>query len=255
MKKQIPNIITLLNLFLGCIAILYILQPGLTLTVSRDGENLVVLPERMMWAAWLIFAAALVDFFDGFVARLLHVPSEMGKQLDSLADVVSFGVAPGLIAYQFLRLSFSQEAGGLDISMAWLLPALIMPCAGAYRLARFNLDTSQQYGFKGVPIPAAGLLFASFPLLYWYTQENWIIQLLMNKWMWYGLILLTSYLMVSTLPMLALKFNGFTVKKALPFLLIALVSVVAALVFGWLAVSLGFFAYVILSLVFKQVES
>ena len=255
MKKQIPNIITLANLFLGVIAIVYILQPGLTLTVSAAGDNLVVLPERLMWAGWFIIAAAVVDFFDGFVARLLNVPSEMGKQLDSLADVVSFGVAPGLIAFQFLRFCFSQEAGGLDISMGWLLPAFLIPCAGAFRLARFNLDTSQQYGFKGVPIPAIGLLFASFPMLFWYSQENWVQQLMLNKWTWYGLIFVSCYLMVSELPMLAIKFKGFTFKKGLPFILIALVAVLSAAVFGWLAVSVGFFAYVILSLAFKQVES
>ncbi|MGM3057729.1 hypothetical protein ACS2TD_26940, partial [Bacillus cereus group sp. BC334] len=80
-----------------------------------------------------------------------------------------------MIAWQFLRLSVAQEADGLDTSMGWLLPAFILPCAGAYRLARFNIDTTQQHGFKGVPIPAAGLLLASFPLIYWNTQETWVI--------------------------------------------------------------------------------
>jgi CDP-diacylglycerol---serine O-phosphatidyltransferase len=255
MKQQIPNLFTLSNLFLGCIAIIYILQPGLTLTVTSEGENLVSIPEKMMWAGWFIIGAAIVDFFDGFVARLLKVPSEMGKQLDSLADVVSFGVAPGLIAFQFLRLSFSQDPGGLDIAFVYLLPALLIPCAGAFRLARFNIDTTQQYGFKGVPIPAIGMLFASFPILYWYNATEWINQLILNKWVWYGLIGLSSYLMISTLPMLALKFKGFTLKKGLPFILIVLVAGLSAFLFGWLAVSIGFFAYVILSLLFKQVES
>lgn len=255
MIKQIANIFTLINLFFGVTAIVYILQPGLTLTVAADGENLVVLPEKMMWAGWLIIGAALVDFFDGFVARLLNVSSEMGRQLDSLADAVSFGVAPGLIAFQFLRFCFSQDPGGLDVSILWLLPAFLLPCAGAYRLARFNIDKSQQYGFKGVPIPAAGLLFASFPMLYWYNQEEWLLNLMLNKWVWYGLIGIVSYLMVSRLPMLAMKFNGFTFKKALPFLLLGGIALVSAIVFGWLAVSVSFFAYVILSLSFKQVES
>ncbi len=254
MKKEIPNIITLLNLLLGSLAIVYILQPGLTITVNIEGENLVSIPERMMWASWLIIAAAVVDFFDGFIARLLNVPSEMGKQLDSLADVVSFGVAPGLIVFQFLRLSFAQVPDGLDASIIWLLPALVIPCAGAYRLARFNIDNTQQYGFKGVPIPAVGLLFASFPMVYWYAQDVWILKLLMNKWLWYAMIVIACYLMVSTLPMLALKFKEFTVKKMLPFIIIAVISTITAIVFGWLAVSVGFFAYVILSLAFKQVE-
>jgi CDP-diacylglycerol--serine O-phosphatidyltransferase len=252
MLKQIPNIFTLANLFLGCIAIVYILQPGLTLTVSAEGDNLVVLPERMMMASWFIVAAAVVDFFDGFVARALHASSELGKQLDSLADVVSFGVAPGMIVLQFLRLSYSQEAGGLDTSIGWLLPALLIPCAGAYRLGRFNIDTSQQHGFKGVPIPAAGIFIASFPLFFWYASDLWIINLLENKFFWYGIIVLISYLMISTLPMLAMKFKSFSVQQLLPFILILLIGGTTGLFFGWLAVPIGFFAYVGLSLIFKQ---
>src|SRR3712207_2952421 len=116
-----------------------------------------MLPEKIYWASVFIGIAAAIDFLDGLVARILHVSSDMGKQLDSLADLVSFGVAPGMIVYQFLRLSYAQQENGLDVSALWLLPAFIIPCAGAYRLGRFNLDTEQSYGFKGVPIPAAGL--------------------------------------------------------------------------------------------------
>src|SRR6202042_512519 len=119
--------------------------------------------EKIYFASVFIGCAAVIDFFDGLVARLLKATSEMGKQLDSLADVVSFGVAPGLIVYEFLRMSYAQQTDGLDVNTLLLLPAFLIPCAGAYRLARFNIDTSQSYGFKGVPIPAAGLLVASFP--------------------------------------------------------------------------------------------
>jgi CDP-diacylglycerol---serine O-phosphatidyltransferase len=251
MKKQIPNLFTLANLFLGCMAIVQIMQTGLSLSVDASGENLVEIPEQIYLASILIAAAAVVDFFDGFVARLLKVPSEMGKQLDSLADVVSFGVAPGLIIYQFLRLSFAQHDGGLDISSAFLLPAFLVPCAGAYRLARFNIDTEQSYGFKGVPIPAAGIWVASFPLVYWFAKDLWIIELLRSYWFWYAVIGLTSYLMISTLPMMAMKFKEFSIKALLPFIIIAIVSLVSAVLFGWLAVSIGFIAYVILSLLYK----
>lgn len=253
--RHIPNIVTLFNLFFGCLAIICIMQPGLTLLTNANGDDLVVLPEKIWMASLFIVVAAVVDFFDGFVARLLKVPSDMGKQLDSLADVVSFGVAPGLIAYQFLRLSFAQQPDGLDIDFVWLLPALILPCAGAYRLARFNIDTSQHYGFKGVPIPAIGLLFASFPLIYWYASHAWVVDLLRNKWFWYAVIFAASYLMVSTLPMMALKFNGFSVKKLLPFIVLAVIAVIAALFFGWLAVPVAFIAYVIISLTTKQQAS
>ena len=179
----------------------------------------------------------------------------MGKQLDSLADVVSFGVAPGMIVFEFLRRSFASQENGLDINLVWVIPAFIIPCAGAYRLARFNIDTSQSTGFKGVPIPAAGLLIASFPLIYWFSNSEWQISLLQNKWFWYAVILITSYLMVSTMPMLALKFKGFSVKKLLPFLILLLIIVVSAFVLGWMAVPVSFIAYVILSLAFSKKES
>lgn len=252
--KQIPNLFTLLNLLAGCLAIVCIMQAGVTISVDANGENLVVIPEKIWLASVFIGAAALVDFLDGFVARMLDVPSELGKQLDSLADTVSFGVAPGLIAYQFLRLCYAQQPDGLDISTAWLLPAFILPCAGAYRLARFNIDTSQSNGFKGVPIPAVGILFASFPLIYWYSGTDILINALLNKWFWYGAVLLCSYLMVSRLPMLALKFSVITTKKLVPFLILALVALASGLSFGWLAVPIAFIAYVILSLAFKQPE-
>ncbi|MFZ6023654.1 MAG: CDP-alcohol phosphatidyltransferase family protein [Bacteroidota bacterium] len=253
--KQIPNLFTLLNLVFGCIAIICIMQTGLEITSSSAGEPIIEIPEKMQWASLFLALAAIIDFCDGFIARLLKVPSEMGKQLDSLADVVSFGVAPGLIVYQFLRLSLAQEPDGLDAPIAWLLPALIVPCAGAYRLARFNIDTQQTYGFKGVPIPAVGLLFASFPLIYWKTTDAWVITMLLNKWFLYAVVLSVSYLMVSTLPMMALKFKNISFKKLLPFLMITVVAIVGAILFGWLAVPLSFIAYVVLSLLLKQTES
>lgn len=253
--KQIPNLFTLLNLVFGCLAIVCIMQTGLEITNTSAGEPIVEIPEKIQWASLFLALAAVIDFCDGFMARLLKVPSDMGKQLDSLADVVSFGVAPGLIVYQFLRLCLAQEPDGLDAPITWLLPAFIVPCAGAYRLARFNIDTQQTYGFKGVPIPAAGLLFASFPLIYWATSETWVITLLLNKWFWYAVVLVVSYLMVSTLPMMALKFKNVSLQKLAPFFVIAVIALSSAILFGWLAVPLSFIAYVVLSLLLKQTES
>src|SRR5687767_13708388 len=101
--KQIPNIFTLLNLFFGCMALVAILQPGLTTTLDQEsGLELITVPENIYWGAVFIGIAAVIDFLDGFVARLLKASSALGAQLDSLADVVSFGVAPGMIVYQFL---------------------------------------------------------------------------------------------------------------------------------------------------------
>jgi CDP-diacylglycerol--serine O-phosphatidyltransferase len=251
--KQIPNIFTLLNLFFGCLAIVFVLQNGIVSTVNQNGELLLLLPEKIYWASVFIGLAAVIDFLDGFVASLMKATSEMGKQLDSLADVVSFGVAPALIVYQFLRLAFAQQEDGLDISTAWLLPAFIVPCAGAYRLARYNLDTEQTYGFKGVPVPAVGLLIASFPLIYWYSNESWAIRLLLNKWFWFAVIAILSYLMVSTLPMLALKFKDASIRNNLPKIILLVVAILSAIFLQWLAVPVVFAVYVILSLIKKDV--
>lgn len=203
-------------------------------------------------ASLFIAIAAVVDFLDGFVARLFNATSEMGKQLDSLADVVSFGVAPSLIIYQFLRLSFAKQEDGLDISTIWLVPALFIAAAGAYRLARFNIDTSQQYGFKGVPIPAAGLLIASFPVIYWYTDIAFVQELLLNKWFLYGVIIVVSGLMISKLPLMALKFKDRSIKGNLPKLILAGFSLLCILFLHWLAVPVIFIGYIILSLLFKN---
>jgi CDP-diacylglycerol--serine O-phosphatidyltransferase len=255
--KQIPNIFTLINLFLGCIAIVFALQTEtISIYVGEDLSSHYNIPEKLSVAAYIIFAAAVIDFLDGFVARLMHATSEMGKQLDSLSDVVSFGVAPSAILYQLLKMSFIKEENGLDTSIAWLLPAFLVACAGAYRLARFNLDTSQSYGFKGVPTPAAGLLIASFPLILHYGNPFIEVnQILTNKWFLYGVILAASWLMVSTLPLMALKFKDYTIKSNIPKIILLVVAVVAAILLQWLAVPLVFIVYIILSLLYKQQPS
>ena len=255
--KQIPNIFTLLNLFLGCIAIVFALQTEtISIYVGEDLSSHYNMPERLSVAAYFIFAAAVIDFLDGFVARLMNATSEMGKQLDSLSDVVSFGVAPSVILYQLLRISFIKEENGLETSIAWLLPAFIVACAGAYRLARFNLDNSQSYGFKGVPIPAAGLLIASFPLILHYGNSFVNVnEWLTNKWVLYAVILLVSWLMVSTLPLMALKFKDYSLKNNMPKIILLAVAVLSAILFQWLAVPLVFIVYIILSLLYKQQPS
>lgn len=257
--KQIPNLFTLLNLVFGCIAIIYILEPGLILLPLDDEGNILVpprqleyTPEKVVMASAFIGLAAVVDFLDGFIARAFRSTSELGKQLDSLADVVSFCVAPSIIVYQFLRLSYAQHGDSLDTSFIWLTPAFIIAAAGAYRLGKFNLDSSQRYSFKGVPTPAAGLLIASFPLIYWYTDNKTVIEIFLNKWFWYGFILLVSYLMVSNLPIMSLKFKDFSLKNNMP--KIILLAAGAALVFflKWLAVPAIFIFYIAVSLAFKN---
>lgn len=250
--KQIPNIFTLLNLIFGCLAIVATLQNGIIIQYSAEGSQLIGLSEKMWMASLFIGLAGVVDFLDGFVARLLSADSAIGKQLDSLADVVSFGVAPSMILYQFLRMSIAAEEDGINTSMVWLLPAFIVAGAGAYRLARFNIDTSQQHSFKGVPIPAVGLLIASLPLIYWNSQSAIIIDLLLNKWVLYATIVITSGLMISNWRMLALKFKRTDVKANLPQIIFLFVSLAAAFFLQWLAAPIIFVVYILLSLLFKQ---
>jgi CDP-diacylglycerol--serine O-phosphatidyltransferase len=250
--KHIPNVFTLLNLFFGCIANFCILQNVIEIHYKEQGGQYVDIPERIWLASLFIAIAAVIDFLDGFVARMFNASSEMGKQLDSLADAVTFGVAPSMIFYQYLRLSFASEENGIEVSMLWLVPAFLFAAAGAYRLARFNIDNSQQYGFKGVPIPAAGLLVASLPLIYWHSSIDAITNLLLNKWFLYFLIVLLSWLMVSRLPLMALKFKDFSVKNNLPKIILLVITLVAAFLLQWLAVPVVFIAYIILSLLYKQ---
>jgi CDP-diacylglycerol--serine O-phosphatidyltransferase len=228
------------------------MQNGITIQYDAEGAQFIDLSEKMWMASLFIGIAAVVDFLDGFVARLFNASSEMGKQLDSLADVVSFGVAPSMIVYQFLRMSYAAGEGGIDTSIFLLVPAFIIAAAGAYRLARFNLDNSQQYGFKGVPIPAVGLLLSSLPLIYWNTNNVAITNILLNKWFLYALIIVVSWLMVSKLPLMALKFKNLSVKDNLLKFLILIFSVLAAIFLHWLSVPIIFIAYIILSLAFKN---
>jgi CDP-diacylglycerol---serine O-phosphatidyltransferase len=250
--KHLPNFFTLINLLFGSLAVIFILQSGETLaSVNEDVLN-INLPEKIWLGSLCIGIAAAIDFLDGLVARLCRATSPLGKELDSLADVVSFGVAPGMILYQFLRMSFAKQQGALDVSMLWLIPAIFVPCAAAYRLAKFNIDSSQQFGFKGVPTPATALLIASFPFIFWYSNNETILSLLLNKWFLYALILVLSYLMVSNLPLMAMKFKDLSIQKNLPKIILLVIAIVAALLLKWLAVPIVFIFYIVLSLGFKN---
>ena len=252
MTKQIPNLFTLLNLVAGCLAIIFVLQTGESLIVqSEEGTWVPQLPEKIWWGSLFIGIAAVIDFLDGFVARLFNATSEMGKQLDSLADVVSFGVAPGIILYQLLRISYIQEEDGLDVTMLALAPALIFPAAAAWRLARFNINDNNDEDFKGVPSPAAGLFVASLPLILFYNYFD-VAVILLNKWVLYAIILLLSYLMVSKTSFIALKFTKSATKSNLPKIILAVTAIISAILLKWLAVPVVFLVYVILSLTTKK---
>jgi CDP-diacylglycerol---serine O-phosphatidyltransferase len=250
--KHIPNIFTLLNLFFGCMAIVYILQTNnFTYYQSNDGNysfaGLESIPQEWWYGSLFIGIAAVIDFFDGFVARLLGASSELGKQLDSLADVVSFGVAPSMIMYQMLRMSYMQSANGATTDNWLLAPAFIVACAGAYRLGRFNLDNSQSKYFSGVPIPAVGLLIAAFPLIL-YKNSFGLQSLFLNKWFLYAVIFVVAYLMVCKYKMLSLKFSKADMSKQIPMFILAAIAILGGIFLKWVTVPLVFVAYVVLSL-------
>ncbi|MEO6683501.1 MAG: CDP-alcohol phosphatidyltransferase family protein [Ginsengibacter sp.] len=255
--RHIPNIFTLLNLFFGGMAIIFALQTNTVIMyIDQQFNSSFNIPEKLTWASICILIAAVIDFLDGFVARLLKATSEMGKQLDSLSDVVSFGVAPSVIIYQLLRFSFAREENGLDVSLAYLMPALIIGCAAAYRLAKFNLATDQQYTFKGVPVPAIGILIASFPLILHFNSLPEVNNLIMNKWFLYGNVLVLSWLMISNIPMMSLKFSNASVKNNLPVILLVVITLVAAILLKWVAVPVVFILYILLSIInTKKIQS
>ncbi len=248
---QLPNFFTLLNLLFGCLAIVCLLQTGETIVqLDNFGNAQVFLPERMWWGALFIFAAAVVDFLDGFVARLLRASSEMGRQLDSLSDVVSFGVAPGIIFYQLLRMGFAQGDNGLDVSLWALLPAFLFTLAVAWRLAKFNLSTAQSDSFIGVPSPAAGLVAASFPLIIFYQYFN-LQALFINPWFLYAVILILSCLMLSKRRFMAFKFSSFSFRQNQLKYYLLFLSLALLLWLKWMAVPAIFIMYAFFSLFSK----
>lgn len=255
--KQIPNIFTLLNLFFGCLAIVYALQLDVSFWYEVDGIRFKQSMQASLWTASIFIGiAAVVDFLDGFLARLMKVQSEMGKQLDSLSDVVSFGVAPGIILYQMLRIALLYQEKALDASVMWTYPAFLIPCFAAWRLAKFNIDTRQQYGFRGVPTPAVGLLIASFPLIIHHEYFNGAVNdLLLNPWVLYIIIAVLCFLMVADFPVQSLKFKDYTVKSNINKIILLVVAVAAAFALKWLAVPIVFIVYIVLSLATRSKTS
>ncbi len=188
LMKNIPNTITCLNLFSGCLACIMATQGSFT------------------GAFIFIVIAAVFDFLDGFAARLLKAYSDIGKELDSLADVVSFGVAPGLLVFTFLQEAVHHMNFGNSIPFL----AFLIPVFSAVRLARFNIDTRQKSTFLGLPVPANalfwGALIPAIHPLFLESGENRIILFAGGITI---LIFLFSFLMVSELPMFSLKFQHY----------------------------------------------
>ncbi len=175
--------------------------------MGSAGKNLGVIfgfNNRLYISSFLIFTAAGLDFLDGFIARLLKAQSSLGEQLDSLADVVTFGVLPACIYYQLLTGAYRLEPGALELSMIYLTPSFLIAISSAYRLAKFNSDTRQRDGFLGLATPASALFAAALPLIIFTDAYN-LAPLILNKWVLYFMIFFFSFLMISEIPMFSFK--------------------------------------------------
>jgi len=229
-KKQIPNIITAANLFCGCLA----------LTFIAKGE--------LQIASLLVLGGAFFDFFDGMAARLLKVSSPMGAEMDSLADVVTFGVAPAYMAFELL------QKGSLPEWMPYL--AFLIAVFSAFRLAKFNVDDRQTDSFIGLPTPANALFWISIPLMVWQTKSGfeWIdtssISYFFKKIPTiYFFIFLLSYALVAELPLLSLKFKNLSWKGNENRFILLLASVLLIALFVFAAIPFILHLYFILSLI------
>lgn len=216
MKQHIPNILTLLNVFSGCLAVLF--------AVWNKWELM----------AFFVFLGMLFDFLDGLSARALKVQSPLGIQLDSLADMITFGLVPGIVMFQLLTMS---ETGGWNLKISetvnWdsfygILPffGFAITLSSAYRLARFNIDENQATSFIGLPTPANALLIISLPLILMFNGNDALNTIILNPWFLIALTVISSLLLNAPIPLFALKFKTWDFKdNALRYIFI-LVSLV-----------------------------
>ena len=231
-KQHIPNAITCGNLVSGCLSIMFLT------------ENMPIK------AAIMVFVAGLFDFLDGFTARLLKTQSSIGADLDSLSDVVSFGVAPGFIMCWLMDRAYDLPACtffGIDV-----LPCLafVLPIFSAIRLAKFNNDETQTTTFRGLPAPGMALFIVSLPLAL--SQAGHLTDGVLSYWACVGITLIFSFMMVSRLrffsfKMKTAKWEGNEVRWI--FLLVAIIGFV---VFRWLALPFVMLLYILLSIFFTE---
>jgi len=249
--KNIPNFITLLNLFFGCCSIVTTLTAYPYFRVSDQDNNYLQITgmEDLYWGALFIFLAAAMDLLDGLAARVLDAESAMGEVLDSLADVVSFGVAPGMILYQMLWYGYVSHSDAFEQPSWALLPAFILACAGAWRLARFNTFKGElpKHYFLGLPIPAAGLFVAGLPLSLLFDY-NTVGIYLSNIWVLYGIIFLLSYLMVSNIKFRKWNSGIKSLSSGWPIYVTMLAFIVALIFIPYSAVLVAMVVYLLLSL-------
>jgi CDP-diacylglycerol--serine O-phosphatidyltransferase len=232
MKQHIPNAVTCLNLFSGCLGIVF----------AFNGE--------LILASYAILIAAALDFLDGMLARLLKAYSELGKQLDSLADMVSFGVLPSVIIYQLFLISTPIP------SLNWInYSAFIIAVFSGLRLAKFNIDTRQSENFIGLPTPANALLIAAFPIML--EERNLVfMNYFMNPYALLLFSILMSFLLISEIPLISLKFKTANFSENILRYILIGSSLVLILLFQFAASPIILMLYLLISIVyFKQKTS
>lgn len=242
MKRYIPNALTLLNLLCGSIAVIFAVN------------------DNFVSAAFFVFLGIFFDFFDGFAARKLNVQSEIGLQLDSLADVVTSGLVPGIVMFKLISLSSSfnynstigNEWSGYNFFNGFLfapeaLIGLAITLASAYRLAKFNVDTEQQNYFKGLPTPANALLIVSLPLILEFQNNDVINAMILNKWFLIGVTILSCWLLNSGIKLFALKFKTWGFKANATRYIFIILCVVLLVVLQFAAIPLIILLYIIMS--------
>jgi CDP-diacylglycerol--serine O-phosphatidyltransferase len=224
-KKHLPNAITCANLFSGCIGIVFAFQ-----------DNLIV-------AAYAIFLSSIFDFFDGLASRVLNSYSFIGKDLDSLADMVSFGVLPSVIIYELFLKAHQIN----NVSHFLNFAAFLIPVFSALRLAKFNNDTRQSDSFIGLPTPANAILIASLPLIL--QQYEVLGSYILNPYVLTVLVLVMCALLVSEIPLMSLKFKNRDFTKNIFRYLLLLFSAILILFFKFVAVPVVIIIYITLSLI------
>lgn len=227
-KKHIPNSITCGNLVCGCFGVIQAFEGNLS------------------WAAYLVGIAAVLDFFDGFAARMLKVSSPIGKDLDSLADMVTFGLLPGIIMFVLISASVDVTEISQYVGSEYLrYIAFMIPVFSALRLAKFNNDTRQSDSFIGVPTPANAMLICSLPLMLEFNNFEFIL----NPILLCGLSVVMSLLLVAELPLFALKFKHFKwAGNEIRFVFLVL-SLVLLITLQFLGIALVIVLYVLMSLI------
>lgn len=219
----IPNLMTLGNLLCGCLGIIAVFEGNL------------------ITASYLIFIAGILDFLDGFVARAMNSSSPIGKELDSLADMVTFGALPAFMVMKLLTMANPN----LEVYFMYL--PLVLALFSALRLAKFNIDTRQSESFIGVPTPANALVVSALPLILEFNAEY--SDYIQNPYTLIAYSLIMSYLLVAELPLFALKFKNFNWNDNKIKFIFLILSVILLVVFKFVAIPLIIFLYIVLSVV------